>query len=236
MRAPEAALCKASNNVLRLFRITARIFRKCTLHFPRKVICVAVASMERQPSELEKLLASLRRENEPADGRTPNPQVPVLDLSYEDISRQKPPSETENGTEHMNDTKETNDSNATAKKLFDLLSRGLSSKADGSPSPTKGPCKCGYKHWLEGKEYDYVFQIETTKGGLILGFNANGFFSFFILPSFLLSFFTWAGGGVELLQFPFLMNIYIHQITHILLLLILLLNIVLMSALSTTPG
>jgi len=202
MRAPEAALCKASNNVLRLFRITARIFRKCTLHFPRKVICVAVASMERQPSELEKLLASLRRENEPADGRTPNPQVPVLDLSYEDISRQKPPSETENGTEHMNDTKETNDSNATAKKLFDLLSRGLSSKADGSPSPTKGPCKCGYKHWLEGKEYDYVFQIETTKGGLILGFNANGFFLlFFILPSFRLP--SSRGGGLSCCSFLF---------------------------------
>jgi len=33
-----------------------------------------------------------------------------------------------------------------------------SHKKDGERTPNRGPCLCGYKHWCEGKEYDFVFQ------------------------------------------------------------------------------
>jgi len=44
---------------------------------------------------------------------------------------------------------------------------------DGQPSNTSGPCKCGKKHYLEGIEYDYIFTIMTSRGPLMLGYNAD---------------------------------------------------------------
>ena len=32
-------------------------------------------------------------------------------------------------------------------------------KQNGDRTPTQGPCECGYRHWCDGKEYDFVFQI-----------------------------------------------------------------------------
>jgi hypothetical protein len=37
-----------------------------------------------------------------------------------------------------------------------------------------GPCECGYKHYLDGEEYDYVFQIPTYKGMKLIGYNMDG--------------------------------------------------------------
>jgi len=42
---------------------------------------------------------------------------------------------------------------------------------DGERSSAPGPCDCGYKHWLEGEEYDYVFQIKTGDGTKKIGYN-----------------------------------------------------------------
>ncbi len=47
-------------------------------------------------------------------------------------------------------------------------------RRDGDLSPSRGPCACGYRHWFEGREYDFVFDIRTTKGPLKLAVNANG--------------------------------------------------------------
>jgi len=44
---------------------------------------------------------------------------------------------------------------------------------DGDRSPNTGPCACGYKHYLEGKEYDYVFQIGTSAGPKKIGYNQD---------------------------------------------------------------
>jgi len=44
---------------------------------------------------------------------------------------------------------------------------------DGERSPTRGPCKCGYKHWYNGKEYDFVFRWPTSSGVQHLAVNAN---------------------------------------------------------------
>ena len=44
---------------------------------------------------------------------------------------------------------------------------------NGAKTTKGGPCKCGYRHWCDGQEYDYVFQL----GGAALGYNEGGFFS-----------------------------------------------------------
>ncbi|KAL6045452.1 NSFL1 cofactor p47, variant 2 [Balamuthia mandrillaris] len=42
---------------------------------------------------------------------------------------------------------------------------------NGDRTPNKGPCPCGYRHWLDGQEYDHVFLLETDNGPTFLGFN-----------------------------------------------------------------
>lgn len=44
---------------------------------------------------------------------------------------------------------------------------------DGERSPNRGPCQCGYKHWCNGKEYDFVFRWPTSSGIQHLAVNAN---------------------------------------------------------------
>jgi len=40
---------------------------------------------------------------------------------------------------------------------------------NGTKSHNRGPCRCGYKHYCDGEEYDYVFSIS----GVPLGFNTG---------------------------------------------------------------
>jgi len=47
----------------------------------------------------------------------------------------------------------------------------LSLNLDGHQSQTPGPCRCGHKHWCDGKEYDHVFNWETSEGIKMLGYN-----------------------------------------------------------------
>jgi hypothetical protein len=48
---------------------------------------------------------------------------------------------------------------------------------DGEVSSVPGACKCGFKHFYEGKEYDYVFQVPITKGKPhIIAMQATGLF------------------------------------------------------------
>jgi len=49
----------------------------------------------------------------------------------------------------------------------------LSSTANGERTLTRGPCRCGYKHWVDGKEYDFVFKWATSSGPRHLGVNVN---------------------------------------------------------------
>ncbi len=53
---------------------------------------------------------------------------------------------------------------------------------NGARTPTRGPCRCGYKHWFDGIEYDYVFSFVEGKS---MGFNDNGTFP---ITSFILIF------------------------------------------------
>jgi len=41
----------------------------------------------------------------------------------------------------------------------------------GQRSETKGPCNCGYKHWLDGVEYDFVFHLNIGPIGYSVGDN-----------------------------------------------------------------
>jgi len=47
-------------------------------------------------------------------------------------------------------------------------------KRDGERSKNRGPCPCGYRHWCDGKEYDFVFQWPgiNALGGFNLSDNA----------------------------------------------------------------
>ena len=47
-------------------------------------------------------------------------------------------------------------------------------KVDGEATETKGPCDCGYRHWCEGREVDFVYPIETNRGTKILGYSLTG--------------------------------------------------------------
>lgn len=40
---------------------------------------------------------------------------------------------------------------------------------DGERTPSRGPCKCGYKHWVDGKEFDFAFKWANFDG--FMGFN-----------------------------------------------------------------
>lgn len=42
-------------------------------------------------------------------------------------------------------------------------------KRDGERSTSRGPCPCGFRHWCEGKEYDFVFQWPGIN--VLAGFN-----------------------------------------------------------------
>jgi len=42
-------------------------------------------------------------------------------------------------------------------------------KRDGERSNSRGPCPCGFRHWCEGKEYDFVFQWPGINA--LAGFN-----------------------------------------------------------------
>eukprot|EP01102_Stenamoeba_stenopodia_P020842 TRINITY_DN826_c0_g10_i1.p1 TRINITY_DN826_c0_g10~~TRINITY_DN826_c0_g10_i1.p1 ORF type:complete len:529 (+),score=175.11 TRINITY_DN826_c0_g10_i1:147-1733(+) len=45
---------------------------------------------------------------------------------------------------------------------------------DGARSDTRGPCNCGYKHWLDDQEYDYILRFELTRTrAAMLGYNAG---------------------------------------------------------------
>jgi len=47
-------------------------------------------------------------------------------------------------------------------------------KRDGERSKNRGPCPCGYRHWCDGKEYDFVFQWPgiNALGGFNISDNA----------------------------------------------------------------
>jgi hypothetical protein len=90
----------------------------------------------------------------------PNFVQPVLDLT-EDVSQ---PALQQNPAPSL-------DRAELKKQFIDLLANV--SKEDGNPSPSKGPCGCGHKHWLEGKEYDFVFRLPTSRGLIFLGYNMN---------------------------------------------------------------
>jgi hypothetical protein len=47
-------------------------------------------------------------------------------------------------------------------------------KVDGERTDTKGPCECGYRHWCDGREVDFVYPIETSKGVKVLGYSLTG--------------------------------------------------------------
>lgn len=57
--------------------------------------------------------------------------------------------------------------------LHKLLTSNQSSEPgpDGTKSATPGVCNCGFKHWFDGKEVDFVFGIQTSGGTLGLGYN-----------------------------------------------------------------
>jgi len=40
-------------------------------------------------------------------------------------------------------------------------------------STTPGPCECGFRHWVDGVEYDFVIRLQSEKGLLPLGFNVD---------------------------------------------------------------
>ncbi len=54
-------------------------------------------------------------------------------------------------------------------QLTELVSKLLSNKVDGEKTKTKGICDCGYKHWLNQLEYDFVQPVMVE--GLFLGWN-----------------------------------------------------------------
>lgn len=53
-------------------------------------------------------------------------------------------------------------------------SLGEDSKVDGDATSTRGPCDCGFRHWCDGREVDFVYPIETSKGAKIIGYSLTG--------------------------------------------------------------
>lgn len=51
---------------------------------------------------------------------------------------------------------------------------GQGNLPNGTPTGNPGPCKCGYKHWCDGQEFDYVVQVPQAGKALVLGFNQGG--------------------------------------------------------------
>jgi len=44
---------------------------------------------------------------------------------------------------------------------------------DRERSATTGPCNCGFRHWFEGKEYDFVVSVSTNTGPKKLAYNES---------------------------------------------------------------
>lgn len=42
---------------------------------------------------------------------------------------------------------------------------------NGEKSTEKGPCPCGYRHWVDGKVYDFVFHLDARRPETAIGFN-----------------------------------------------------------------
>jgi hypothetical protein len=42
---------------------------------------------------------------------------------------------------------------------------------NGDQMPTPSPCKCGYRHWFEGQEFDYTFMFNMPDGPVWLAYN-----------------------------------------------------------------
>jgi hypothetical protein len=38
----------------------------------------------------------------------------------------------------------------------------------------RGPCPCGYRHWVDGKVYDFVFHLDARAPQTAIGFNLGG--------------------------------------------------------------
>jgi hypothetical protein len=53
-----------------------------------------------------------------------------------------------------------------------MAERGQQYK-DGDPTTTRGPCRCGYRHWFQGQEYDLVGTLPIETGDMI-AWNVNG--------------------------------------------------------------
>lgn len=57
-------------------------------------------------------------------------------------------------------------------------------KVDGERTETRGPCECGFRHWFEGREVDFVYPVETPMGVKILGYSLTGIsYLSLLLPS-----------------------------------------------------
>lgn len=54
-------------------------------------------------------------------------------------------------------------------QLLDLVRKLLSNKVDGEKTKTRGVCDCGFKHWLDQTEYDFVQPVMVE--GLFVGWN-----------------------------------------------------------------
>ncbi len=56
-------------------------------------------------------------------------------------------------------------------QLLALVRKRLSKKSDGAETGNRGVCDCGYSHWLNEKEYDFVIRIPVTDSDRYLGWN-----------------------------------------------------------------
>jgi hypothetical protein len=56
-------------------------------------------------------------------------------------------------------------------ELLAMAAKKAGLKIDGYPTENRGPCKCGFRHWCDGVEYDYAFMFDTPDGPKALGYN-----------------------------------------------------------------
>lgn len=55
----------------------------------------------------------------------------------------------------------------------DAAFMGQGNLPNGAPTGNTGPCNCGYKHWCDGKEYDYVFRLPNPEKGVMVDLGVN---------------------------------------------------------------
>jgi len=82
----------------------------------------------------------------------------------------------ENLLKSMRKTTGMNETSFTAPKESEKASFKVKPRAkiqDGEKTSTQGPCDCGYRHHLEGEEYDYVFQVGIPGGTKLIGYNQS---------------------------------------------------------------